>query len=430
VAVNSVNEGSALQIVTASRGNESSNEFLKVFHDTTLEAKEINQHSSSGDSNIQKNTESSSLIEIGRISKETPTVSHILKNHPDYSEKCWDIIYSSENRGKPFTKMREGTVVALKPGSNELVWGSEMHISADKTHPGKLSETDNIADEKGVSAQEVVIGTLSKDKPTVSHLFQANADFDNRFWDIIHAPVNSGKKFNSLTPGTQVVLNPKTMELTFKNPPAARSNTQIAEVKNEEQNSVTAHIQAETLVDAVKPYIGTPYNKINCYGLIVRGLQNQGINYKGQGGIREKLVELAELHGLPRNAYFNGEGLVEKAGTKVFSKSMQHVSNSRELTNRIYSEMQPHLREGFILSFSTPTKGHTGIVSRHGDEWTYINSGLIDNNVSSGRVTRRVGEEFLEEELKNWVALAAKKKEPLTVTLGHVGQQRTTDLQG
>ena len=32
VAVNSVNEGSALQIVTASRGNESSNEFLKVFH--------------------------------------------------------------------------------------------------------------------------------------------------------------------------------------------------------------------------------------------------------------------------------------------------------------------------------------------------------------------------------------------------------------
>lgn len=430
VPVKGVNEGPVSQIILASRGKTGSKDFLKVLNNAVPEANETEQQSGSKTQSIQKSTDQTSYIQIGRISKETPTVSHILKNHPDYSEKCWDIVFSSENRGKPFTKMREGTVVALKPGSNELVWGREIHISADRAYSGQRAETDGAATEKGVSDKEIVVGTLSKDNPTVSHLFQANANFDNRFWDIIHDPVNSSKKFNSLSPGTQVVLHPETMELSFKNTPAAGSKMHIAEAKNVEQNSVTAKIHPETLVDAVKPYIGTPYNRIDCYGLIVRGLQNQGINYKGQGGIREKLVELAELHGLPRNAYFNGEGLVEKAGTKVFSKSMHHVSNSREQTNRIYSEMQPHLREGFILSFSTPTQGHTGIVSRHGDKWTYINSGVIDNNVSSVRTSKGVGEEFLEEELKNWMALAANKKEPLTVTLGHVGQQRTTGLQG
>jgi hypothetical protein len=430
VPIKGAAEGQVSQIITASRGKTGTKDFLKVLNNAVPAANEIEPQSVGKAHSKQRTAARTSYIQIGTISKETPTVSHILKNNPDYSEKCWDIILSSENRGKPFTQMREGTIVALKSGSNELAWGREVSISADISRSGQPDVTDNAATDKGVSDKEIVVGTLSKDKPTVSHLFQANTDFNDRFWDIIHAPVNSSKKFNSLRPGTQVVLNPKTMELSFNNPTAARSNTQIAETKNVEQNSVTAKIQAETLVDAVKPYIGTPYDKINCYGLIVRGLQNQGINYKGQGGIREKLIELAELHGLPRNAYFNGEGLVEKAGTKVFSKSMHNVSNAREQTNSIYSEMQPHLREGFILSFSTPTKGHTGIVSRHGDEWTYINSGLIDNNVSSGRVTRRVGEEFLEKELKNWMALAAKKKEPLTVTIGHVGRQHITDIQG
>ena len=428
--VKGVTEGQVPQIITASRGKTGTKDFLKVLNNAVPEENDIEQESGGKTQSKQKNAARTSYVQIGTISKETPTVSHILKNNPDYSEKCWDIIFASENRGKTFTQMREGTIVALRSGSNELAWGREVSISADVNHSGQPSVTDNAATDKGVPDKEIVVGTLSIDQPTVSHLFQANTDFDDRFWDIIHAPVNSSKKFNSLRPGTQVVLNPKTMELSFNNAANSRVITQTVEAKNVAEHSVNETIQAENLVDAVKPYIGTPYSKIDCYGLIVRGLQNQGINYKGQGGIREKLVELAESHGLPRNAYFNGEGLVEKAGTKVFSKSMHKVSNSREQSDSIYSEMQPYLRKGFILSFSTPTKGHTGIVSRKGDHWTYINSGLIDNNVSSSRISRRVGEEFLKEELNNWVSLAAKKKEPLTVTIGHIGQQSTTDMQG
>jgi hypothetical protein len=183
-------------------------------------------------------------------------------------------------------------------------------------------------------------------------------------------------------------------------------------------------IHNTSLADAVRPFIGTSYTKIDCYGLIVRGLMNQGVQYHGHGGLREKLENLALLDGLPNNAYLNGEGLVEKAGTKIFTNSIHGITNTGEETDKIYSEITPYLREGLILSFSTTTRGHTGIVSRREDDWTYINSGLIDNQISSSEVSERVGEEFLKAEIKNWVVLASSRKEPLTVTLGKIDENQ------
>ena len=179
-----------------------------------------------------------------------------------------------------------------------------------------------------------------------------------------------------------------------------------------------------SLADAVRPFIGTSYTKIDCYGLIVRGLMNQGVQYHGHGGLREKLENLALLDGLPNNAYLNGEGLVEKAGSIIFSNSIHRISNAREETDKIYSEITPHLREGLILSFSTTTRGHTGIVAKREDVWTYINSGVIDNQISSSDVSERVGEEFLKAEIKNWVVLASSRQEPLTVTLGQIDENQ------
>jgi len=80
---------------------------------------------------------------------------------------------------------------------------------------------------------------------------------------------------------------------------------------------------------------------------------NQGVQYHGHGGLREKLENLALLDGLPNNAYLTGEGLVEKAGTKIFSNSIRRISNTLEEADKIYSEITPYLREGLILSFST-----------------------------------------------------------------------------
>lgn len=355
------------------------------------------------------------FIELGRISKETPTVSHILKNHPEISHKCWDIIFAPENAGKNFRQMREGTVVALKPDSNELVWGSELSAITDKANTAYSDRTKNMVQGKGPEDNSMVIGTISRDNPTVSHLFQAHPDFDNRFWDIINSPVNSSKDYKSLRPGTRVSLDPGTMELSFMNA------SQVKTAGREETNTGQAQL---SLADAVKSYMGRSYKEIDCYGLIVRGMMKQGVQYWGRGGLKERLETLAKHDGLPRNAYLNGEGLVEKAGKKLFSKSLPRISNTREKAEQVYSEIAPYLQKGLILSFSTPTRGHTGVVSRQGDEWTYINSGLIDNQISPGMVSKRVGEERLKAEISNWFTLAANRKESLTVTLGQLDGRR------
>jgi hypothetical protein len=422
--VSNINDGTGSPIVLVSRNKSRTNEFSNILSNTVSGKKAPPFGADNAEMPRSKSADQVSYIELGRISKETPTVSHILKNHPEYSGKCWDIIYSSTNRGTDFTKMRDGTLVALRPGSNEIVWGRKLAALANGAHPIQ-SETADSAMKKQGPDQSMVVGTISKENPTVSHLFEVNPNFDNRFWDIIHSPVNSGKKYSSLPRGTEVVLDTTTMELSFRKRAIAGPRVHIAKVSTEEQPPQNVKIDHGTLADAVKPYIGTPYEKIDCYGLIVRGLQNQGIQYRGHGGIREKLEALAVRNGLPGNAYFSGEGLVEKAGRKVYSKALDHVSGSREKADEIYSEMMPFLQEGFILSFSTPTQGHTGIVARQGEDWTYINSGVIDNQVSPQHLSKGVGEEFLKAELNNWLVLAAKNKEPLTVTLGHVGEDQS-----
>jgi hypothetical protein len=419
VPVSGINDGAGRQIVLVSRNKSRTREFSDILNNTASEnGRDLIRAPDTG-ATAAGRAKQAPYIELGRISEKTPTVSHILKNHPELSAQCWDIIFSSINRGKDFTNMRDGTLVVMNPESNELVWGERLAALVNRTNAAQASDINDRSMTKPDDVRTVVVGTISKEHPTVSHLFAANPTFDRSFWEIIHSPLNRIKNYTSLTPGTQVVLDTKTMELSFHNA-LAGADTQTAKVNAAEQDRDNVEIGQRTLADAVKPFIGTPYEQMDCYGLIVRGLQNQGIQYRGHGGIREKLQALAVRSGLPENAYFNGEGLVEKAGTKVYSRSLNHVSGSRKKADEIYAEMMPFLREGFILSFSTPTRGHTGIVAREGDEWTYINSGVIDNEVSSLNLSKGVGEESLKAELKNWLALAAKKQEPLTVTLGHV----------
>ena len=418
--VSKVDGNANANIMLASRKNIGNEEFARLLRNNVSTIKNNDQKTDSAENVAQTKQVDSHVIELGRISRETPTVSHIIKNHPEYAQKCWDIIFSSANRGKQFTKMQEGTVVAMKANSNELLWGRELSMEKERILVASQQNRQHIPQAPIAEDDHVVVGTITKDNPTVSHLFQANAGFDKTFWEIIHAPANKDKAYTSLRPGTEVVLNRNTGELSFKRH-SAKTNIQVAATKKPYHQPIDATMHQPSLADAVKPYIGTPYNKIDCYGLIVRGLQNQGFQYRGHGGIREKLEALAAKNGLPSNAYFNGEGLVNKAGTKIYSKSMLHISNTKNQTEQVYADMKPYLQEGLILSFSTPTQGHTGVVSRQGDDWTYINSGVIDNEIAPVHISKGVGEEFLKAELKNWMVLAADKKESLTVTIGQVG---------
>jgi len=93
----------------------------------------------------------------------------------------------------------------------------------------------------------------------------------------------------------------------------------------------------------------------------------------------------------------------------------------------VYQEVKPFLHEGMILSFSTPSRGHTGIVSQREQNWTYINSGHMDNRIE-GRTSRGVGEEFLSAEIRNWFRLAANRKEPLQITIGRLDEDKLRAL--
>jgi hypothetical protein len=82
-----------------------------------------------------------------------------------------------------------------------------------------------------------------------------------------------------------------------------------------------------------------------------------------------------------------------------------------------------------VLSFSTQTRGHTGIVSKKGDNWTYINSGRQDHNLNKSDITKGVGEESLTHEVKNWFRLAHKNKQALSITIGRFDNKKLVMFQ-
>jgi hypothetical protein len=86
--------------------------------------------------------------------------------------------------------------------------------------------------------------------------------------------------------------------------------------------------------------------------------------------------------------------------------------------------MEPLLEKGQILAFSIHTKGHTGIISRTGEAWTYINSGRMDHSMESTNRSKGVGEESLKAEVRRWFDLAKTRGESLRITLGRLNEQK------
>jgi hypothetical protein len=164
--------------------------------------------------------------------------------------------------------------------------------------------------------------------------------------------------------------------------------------------------------------------EMNCYELLIKGLKKCGVQYHGRGGLKEKLIQMAVRRGRPQNSYLTGEGLVKAAGTQLYTRKLNSVENPLQTAEKIYTEIRPHLKQGAILSFSTPSRGHTGIVSRHNDLWTYINSGRMDHRVHNGNIMKGVGEESLREEIHNWSRLAAQRQESLQITLGRLSEKK------
>lgn len=276
----------------------------------------------------------------------------------------------------------------------------------------------------------VTLGTISRRESTVSNLLIKHPLYGKNCWRIIHSKQNQNRQYTRIQVGTTIYLNPKTLEISW-NQDIRRSGSRSSIVKDdplaadeEFRPAGEADSFSEQLIKAVKPYVGRSYSEIDCYGLLIRGLRKLGIRYRGEGGLREQLVRMAEQRGRPSNAYLNGEGLIEASGSRIYSQKIATIRHADAQAQSAFQEMKPFLREGLILSFSTRTKGHTGIVSRKNRSWTFINSGRMDHSVESPGTPEGVGEELLSAEIKNWFSAAANRKETLYITLGELQEEK------
>lgn len=279
----------------------------------------------------------------------------------------------------------------------------------------------------------VLVGELTDQTPTVSNLLINNPLFAKECWGIIHSDANQAKPFHRILSGTKIYINPQTKELLWgemiganRGPDPAPPAVNMASVRIEPKLNSQAMDGSfsEKLVDAVRPYLGRKYEEIDCYELIVKGLKKMGVKYQGAGGLGHELIKMAVEKNLPINAFLNGEGIIKASGSTVFQKSILKVNDPEKQAKAMIEELTPRLEPGQILSFSTPTKGHTGIISKKDDMWTFINSGDIDNSIGKHHGKKGVGEENLTEEILNWFKMAGSRKQDLKISLGKLSEEK------
>jgi hypothetical protein len=289
--------------------------------------------------------------------------------------------------------------------------------------------------------QRVSLGVLSKDRPTVSHLLASHPEHGRDCWRIVNSAVNRGKPFQSLKPGSSIELDPSSGEL-FVIPPAPHRASPAAVNGGSSQpdarppavaltrQSVTAPAPATTpsgdLARAVGAYHGTSYGQLNCYQLVVRGLEDLGVTYGGTSGLQARLIDKARGEGLPENAYLTGEGLIELAAREIYRGDFQSGSATDKITEQAWREIEPRLASGMLLSFSAGKRGHTGVIARHQGRWTLINSGRIDNDVRGLARHDGVGEEELRAEIRSWLRLAERQGKPLRIVVGQLSPEKLT----
>lgn len=292
---------------------------------------------------------------------------------------------------------------------------------------GELSHQEETQD----PGKPIVIGTITRDTPTISQLLY-KSPFKEDCWNIIYNQVNSKKPFHKIRPGTEVVYDPGSKELLWgkelneflaaKEPApetTAWSREPLKDLPEFHSSEKTANLS-----NAVKHFIGQDYDNMDCYELLVGGLKELGVQYQGKGGLGQHLINQALQRGLPKNHFLNGEGLVSESGIPVFRKTIFQVKDAQTQAETLMNEMKNLLEEGQILSFSMRDKGHTGVISKALDRWTFINSGEMDHNLSGENGTKKVGEEDLKSELENWFQLAQESRQGLKITLGALNIDR------
>ena len=336
----------------------------------------------------------------------------------------------------------------------------EIIAPEGKNIPGMDVPDDNL------TQQRVCLGTISPELPTVSHLLYASSHKE-ACWTILAREVNADKPFTRIPLGTPIYMDTRTSEIIWESsspesmgitiakgtvPQEVKSKSDIgfselstkpdvpsdsAQALWEKSSDVSEFIpsprpvttSSHGLAQAVGAFIGTPYSRMNCYELLVEGLESMGVQYGGRHGLSRHLMDQASQDGRSSYSFHSGEGLTQAIGSDVFMESIPQVKSVNSQVRAVMSKMTDVLQEGQILSFSTPTRGHTGVISKKAGEWTFINSGVMDHNLAGKNGGRAVGEEGLGEEIKNWFQRAQKEGNGLTITLGAVDTAKLAQFQ-
>ncbi|MBF0495678.1 MAG: hypothetical protein HQK58_03740 [Deltaproteobacteria bacterium] len=184
----------------------------------------------------------------------------------------------------------------------------------------------------------------------------------------------------------------------------------------------------QSLVNAARgKHLGNPRSSENCYELMANLLEDVGVNYYGPTGLYSHLVNKARQEGKAGNAYLTGEGLTgticapQDVNRLIISKN--DLKNPAKAVDQVWQKLEPQLKEGDILSFSSKKFGHTGVVGRYKGEWSYINSGYADHPVeSTAKSSHRVEEETLKDEVLVHAKRARKYNQDLMITVGTPNQ--------
>ncbi|MDX2504777.1 MAG: hypothetical protein QNL62_09910 [Gammaproteobacteria bacterium] len=369
-------------------------------------------------------------IKLGVLSKNNSTVAQLLLANPELKASTWSIIHDPINKSKPFQQIPAGSLVYYNQKSRELSWHRYSQTLASNTlgtSPSRQTEMP-VASRKTLPATDshkIVLGKINQDSPTVSHLLFKHNDFKSQHWNIIHSELNKDKSFTQIAKGSTIYIDSKSRELSWTTPDDKAKNTREISLPSGSVHS-ESHTQllAQRLDDAVKPFMGTDYKDIDCYTLVVHGLKKMGVRYRGQDSLSRELLQMAQAKGRAENAFFTGEGITQAMGEKIYTRSVIQVKDIDQQSRAIYQEMQRLMQKGDLLSFSLESRGHTGVISQNREQWTYINSGRLDNSINQGAPKHGVGEETLLDEISNWIKLAQKRKESLQITLGRLDNKK------
>ena len=201
----------------------------------------------------------------------------------------------------------------------------------------------------------------------------------------------------------------------FKNPifnTAEMGKANEARIHKSGEATPPVNDTSENLVRTSK--LEMKFARKDCYEFLAGMLETNGIKYYGKGGVASTLISKAR--GLGKNPYsfFNGEGVTDLLCSKPVTIEIDKVSNGS--LEEIWTELEPHLKEGAILSYSSDRFGHTGIVGKENGNWVYVNS----SGKRGDRSSYRILEEDLKTEIAGWLKRADKNGTFLEITLGNI----------